>query len=399
MKIDAYYYLIVLMFHLFPSYSLSVLVSSIFIQPRFFAFPFLLINVGKVKIDRGIIVILLLLLISAFVPIIGLLFERSLSLLDAALILNWLYLLLFYHATVKNIDIFNKFIKLFLWINLIYIAIQLIFYYAGLPELTMVHSNVPFHVESGYTIEPSVLDWLPRYTGLFIESGPLTLFLCCTFLYLVQNKEKFSKSLIFFIGLCIVFSQSKFEIVFIPMILLEGYISTRYASVYEKLVSPKLFIAYSATIILSIYVVFTATQLNESLVAVLPAYEQRLDAIQESLENLHAVKIFGNIYQGSNYDASNGQIDLQKWDIFSILFFGYGVVAGALMLLLILSVPIILNIKFKFTTLALLILALLSSGSLLIPQYTFFIVYCLLIHNRECSYEEHAGSTEKGVPA
>lgn len=372
-------YLAVLFFNLLPSFSLSVFFSSVFIQPRYFAIPFLLFFLRSIAINFENIVYIFLLLIAVFIPIVGNFFERQNSLLDAALIVNWIYLLLFYNATLDNKKLFHDFLNLFLWMNLVYITFQLVAYYLGYPQFTMLHSNVPFHVESGYVIEPSFFNWLPRYTGLFIESGPLTLFLCFTYLFIIQNKEHYSRKLRFLIFVAIALSQSKFLLLFLPLLLLETFFIGAFPNVYKKLASPKIFMVFFIVTGFFIFSIFNILNLSDYLIVNLVSYELRLDAIKESIEGFSNIKLFGNIFQGSNYDASSGTQELQKWDIFSILFYGYGVLFGVVVVLLILAVPLATNIQYKFTFIAVLILAFLASGSLLVPQYTFVLIYCGLL--------------------
>jgi hypothetical protein len=379
-NLSQFSYLIALAFNLSPSYSISVWVSNIFIQPRYFWTPLFLLERGSVKKDFLTKIVFLLLCISCVTPAIGIFFGRTASLLDVALIVNWVYLLFFYSATLKHISLFNGFLKLFLWINIFYIAFQLAAYYLGLPKLTMVHSNVPFHVEFGYVIEPSLLDWLPRYSGLFIESGPLTLFLCFTYLYLIQNKDIFSRKLLFFVFLLILFSQSKFILVFFPFLLIESYFISKQESLYKKLTSPGIFIICITSILSLVALLFLITPINDYLVVNLIAYELRLDAILDSINNFGNINAFGNILQGSNYDVTDGALELQKWDIFSILFNGYGVTFGSAIILMLISVPVMSDIRYKFTSVGILLLAFLSTGSLLVPQYSLFLIYCRLVH-------------------
>lgn len=379
-------YLIALFFNLLPSYSVSVFVSSVFIQPRYFWLPFIFFkNRHEFRFNYFIAIGCSLLLISILVPIIGWFFGRKFSLLDLGMVINWIYLIFFCAATLKNVNLFNNFIKIFLVLNLVYILLQLAFYYFDLAEYSMIHSNVPFHVESGYQITSGIFEWWPRYTGLFVESGPLTLFLCFTFLYIFQNRDFYSNKIIYLIMLAIIFSQSKFLILFLPFLTFEIILIKLSFRVYENLISPIGILLISTCICFGIYLIFYLTDLNSFLSENLIAYDLRLAGVQGSLDDLNKLKFFGTMLQGTNFEAGDGSVELIGLDIFSVLFLGYGVFFGFLMILLIISVAVYSNMKFKLTAIAILVLAFLSTGSLLVPHYTFFIIYCCLIHHRENS--------------
>ena len=212
-------------FNYFPSLSMSVIFTPIFVQPRYFWLIFILVlGLPKIKKNPVTRLAIFLIIVSVMVPLLGYFFGRGFSLLDFAMIINWIYLLLFSSLVFNNINLFNKFIKFFLWGNIIYSIAQILMVNFGYAQFSMIHSNVPYHVDFGYEIAASYVDWLPRYSGFFIESGPLTLFLIISYLYIIQQKEVFSGTLKFLVLLTILFSQSKFLLVFIPIYLFELFL-------------------------------------------------------------------------------------------------------------------------------------------------------------------------------
>lgn len=378
---DKVIFAIALFFNFTPSFSLSALVSSVFVQPRYFWLPFFAFKGdAKIKLDSYTILGLWLLCISTIAPIVGVFFGRQTSLLDFAMIINWVYFILFYSETIKNENLFNLYIKWFLWVNIIYILVQLILFYAGYSKYTMLHSNIPFHVNSEYSIDVGYFEWLPRYSGLFIESGPLTLFLCLTFLYMVQVRYFFSTGIIVCTLIAIIFSQSKFLLLFIPLFLLELSLLHLSKRMYKFLTSPSIMISTFLVAILISYEIFVLTGLNEYLSLNLIAYQLRLDGIQDAIDGVSKLGVFGRALLGSNFEEADSTLSLTGNDIFSILFMGYGVVLGSIILISILLVPLLSRMQYKYTFLSLLVLAFLSSGSLLVPHYTFFIIYCALIN-------------------
>lgn len=197
-----------LFLNIFPSYSISAIFSSIFVQPRLFGLPFLLDNSFKFKLNIFNLFLGLNLIICFLIPLLGPFFDRQFYFLDFAYLLSSLYTLFFVNTVIKdkkNIDLFNTFVKFSLMLNFWYIIIQLCLYYAGFSKFTMIHSNIPFHVNSGYVIEPGVISFIPRYTGLWIESGPLTFYLCLTFPFIIQKGNIFPNYLKYITFLLIFF--------------------------------------------------------------------------------------------------------------------------------------------------------------------------------------------------
>lgn len=377
-------YVLALLTNIFPSYSISVWFLSIFIQPRFFSLPFLVLDGFRFRVNRWTGLLLTNVLIAVFTPLIGFLFNRQFNLLDIAYVLSALYAFLFLSTAIKddeNIRLFNKFLVVTLAINAGYIVLQLFFYYAGFPQLTMIHSNIPFHEISGYSIEPGILMNVPRYTGLFIESGPLTFFLCLSFLYLVQERVNFSLRLKIIVFLMILFSQSKFLLTFLPMLMLEGFFMRYFRRAYAVAIRPWFI---GAALLIGVLVlltfIFADFSFGEYLAANIPAYQLRLDSMRFSLTSLLDMAPFGQGLLGTNYDTPDAKFELNGIDIFSVVLSGYGVYMGLLMILSFLLFPVLASIKYKYTYCLVLVMGFLSSGSLLIPQYLFAIVYPVLAH-------------------
>ena len=366
----------------FPSYSISAWFSSIFIQPRLFGLPFLLSKNLKFKREYWNIFLFLNLLICLFVPFIGLFFDRRLYFLDIAYILSSMYAILFVNKIIsnqKNIELFNKFIKVSLLLNFAYILFQLLLYYIGFSSFTMMHSNIPFHVESGYSIEPGIINFIPRYTGLWIESGPLTFFLCLTFPYLIQKGIKFPNYLKFIVFLLILFSQSKFLLIFVPFILLEYQVKQSFPRLYNTSIKPKIFfftiLIFIATLLTLIFADF---QFHQNLSEDIPAYGLRLDGIRNSLKSLLDFGPFGKGLLPSTIEMPDVKFSLQGLDVFSIVILGYGFIPGSFLIFSILLIPVFGRFEYKYTFCGVLLFGFLSSGSLIVPQYLLAICYSIV---------------------
>ncbi|HEY5589737.1 MAG TPA: hypothetical protein VIK55_01845 [Paludibacter sp.] len=251
----------------------------------------------------------------------------------------------------------------------------------------MIHSNIPFHVNSGYTIQPGVISFIPRYTGLWIESGPMAFFLCLTFPYIIQEGVNFPRYLKLIVFILIFFSQSKFLLLFIPVLFLEFFVKKKLPSLYRLSIRPFFFLIF-LTLFISflLIVIFTDFQFHDYLSKEIPAYELRLEGIRTSLSSISELGPFGKGLLPSTMELKNVNFALQGSDAFSIIFLGYGLIPGCAMLLSILLIPVFANLTYKYTACAVLIFGFLSSGSLIVPQYLFAISFAIAGHYQNLSY-------------
>jgi hypothetical protein len=373
-----------LFFNIFPSYSISAWVSSIFVQPRLFALPFLITKNFTFRLNKWNFFLLINLLIAFFTPLFGFFFDRTFYYLDFAYILSSIYAFFFINTVVsteKNIKLFNDFLHLTLMLNFWYILLQLFFYYTGLSQFTMIHSNVPFHVNSGYTIEPGVISFIPRYTGLWIESGPLAFFLCLSFPYIIQKGVNFPGYLKLIVFILILFSQSKFLLIFIPVLFLEFIIKKVLPRFYRLAIKP-FFVLLVLTILIAsiLIIIFADFQFHKDFSKEIPAYELRLNGLRSSISSIPDLGPFGKGLLPSTIELKGVKFALQGSDAFSIIFLGYGLYPGSIMLLSILLIPVFSNLTYKYTFCAIIIFGFLSSGSLIVPQYLFAIAYAIVGH-------------------
>ncbi len=373
-------YKLTLLLNTFPSYSISVFFSSIFIQPRLFAYPLLLFNIKKIKLTRWNLILLLQIFIVFFTPFFGLFFDRSYYLLDIAYFISAIYTLLFINKTLDNVNAFNEFIRIVLLINIYYSAFQIFCFYSGLSELTMLHSNIPFHVESGYTVQSGIF-LIPRYTGLFIESGPLTFFLCLTFPYLLQKRIEFPYYLKLLTFVLIIFTQSKFLLAFLPALLFE-LIFKRYMPSSYKLFTNSFAAFFVVTTFIAVImtVLLQDSELNQYLGSTIPAYSERLFALRDGIKQIMDLPIFGKGLLPTNFDVEGATFNITGLDAISIILCGYGLVLGSILLLSYLLFPVLSKMDYKFTFIIVLITGFISSGSLITPQYFFAITYSILSH-------------------
>ena len=391
MKIKINLYKISLLFNLFPSYSISVWFSSIFVQPRLFSLPFLVESITNIKTNKWNLLLLINIFVTIITPLLGLFFGRHFYYLDLAYILSATYVFAFVNLTLKNssnLNAFNEFVKIILILNIAYIILQLILYYIGFPQFTMIHSNIPFHVKDSYSIYRGYLLGIPRYTGLFIENGPLTFFLCLSFLYLIQRGVNFPKYLKISVFILIVFSQSKFLLLFIPVLFLEATAKVFFPRLYKLFINPFFYVGLiSFIIIVFLLTIFNDYKFSQYLSEHIPAYRERLSGIRASLAAISKVEIFGKGLLPTNFFLPGATYKLLGLDVFSVVFFGYGLFMGTIMLLSYILIPVLAKIDYKFSFCAILFLGFLSSGSLIVPQYMFALTYVIVGHFQNTNYQ------------
>lgn len=121
-------------------------------------------------------------------------------------------------------------------------------------------------------------------------------------------------------------------------------------------------------------------EFNRDLGQNVPGYDLRLNGLKASIAQLTELEPFGKGLMPSNYEMDNPKYELLGLDAFSIVFYGYGVIAGVGMLASLIMFPVLASLDYKFTILAILLLGFMSSGSLIVPQYLFAITFSVVGH-------------------
>ena len=385
-------YKLTLLFNAFPAYSPVAMFTGMFVQPRWISLPLLLDKKLNISLNKWKLLLVGNIIICLGVPIIGILFNRQLTLMDIAYMISSIYALAFITVTLNNISVFNRYLSLFVLVNFIYVIMQISLYYLRLPEYTMMHSNVPFQLATQYEIQPGIIYEFPRYTGLFIESGPFAFFLCLTFIYLMQQGVRSSNSILSIVLLLIIFSQSKFLIVFLPLLFAEKIFIRVFPRIYIILTRPIIiFFITILSMVLFFIIIFTDLEIVDYFSKTIPAFELRMEGIKYSLASLFDLEPFGKGLLPSNFEVLDSNYELAGLDAFSIVIFGYGLYMGTIMILSLVMFPVLASIKYKYSFIVVIILGLLSSGSLLIPQYLFAITYSVLGHYQNRANIIYAG--------
>lgn len=358
----------------FPAFSLSYPLVGIYFQSRILGLPFLLwyILINKININKNLFVFILALLICLITPILGLLTNRSFSLMDIGYVLSFLYLIIFAQSMGNNFSLFITFIKVFTLANIFYSILQTILMNIGLETLAMIHSNLPVKIDSGYVLPTSILPYTYRFSGLFNESSPLIFYLCSSYIFLeeiyIENRSKNTFFIQLITLLTIFISGSKYSYAFLINYLIIKFI----ALIKDKKIRN---FSYITVLTLSLYLFnqyfsIILTSMSETL----PSFEDRKLNIENSITLLSELDLMGNGFLPSSTGESGGL------DAINIIVGGYGILFGMTLLISFLGWILVSKVKNKPIFVVVYVLGLLSNGSFLISQYTIFFTMIYIIN-------------------
>ena len=344
---------------LLPAYSISQSLIDIYISNRFIALLalplFIFLKPAKnFIIDYPTVLLWIIIYFVSGYALLAIIENRS-YLIYSGYVLAFLYIALLFKLINLNKNIFLKFMKIFILLNLIYTLIQVLLLNVGLGGWAMVHSNLP--AQSDYSIPIFIMEPFYRYTGLFNESAPFAFYLAiCHAFFVIFNGRKYQNMAL----ILLIFSGSKAGYLY----LLIFYLG------FSKSHAIKYVLRCSLLLFLIIFIYFYDQFSNFS-----PGEFASLIQRQEVLFNNELKISLLGIDLGS---TSEGELGL---DFFSIFSSGFGMVGlVGIFCLFILFYRSVENDKRHFFIPPLLI-GLLSSGSLLIFQYSLLfasLYYCHL---------------------
>lgn len=356
----------------FPAISIIYPLTGIYVQSRIVGIPFLLKEI--LVIEKELAVFILPLIISIIVPVVGLAFNRSLSLIDIAYILSFLYLIIFAQKMGKKPAYFVKFLKIFTMSNIAYSIFQVALCNIGMDKLSMIHSNVPMQIAHGYTIPPTYnIPYVYRFSGFFAESSPFVFYLSSVYVFVdaVGVGQYFSvrsrKVILLTSLIMITLSDSKFAYVFLLVLGVDKITSLLKTEYFRFILN------FFGSISFVAYTIINYSDIVNSL-SYLPSFSDRHSNIENGLIKLQ------NFFGAGFVSTSSAESELDgALDAISIITSGYGFVCG----IIILTVFLIWILRMKPHNLRnfvmVYILGLTSSGSFLVPQYTllFTMIYVL----------------------
>jgi len=203
--------------------------------------------------------------------------------------------------------------------------------------------------------------------------------LCLTFPYLLQNGINFPTHLKIFTLVLILFSQSKFLLLFLPALVIESVYKSMFPRSYKFISRPiPSFIVVMTFLLILLAAIFHDFEFSQYLANTVPAYKERLDGLRLALTQLLDLPPFGKGLLPSTFVIEGAAYELTGLDAVSIILSAYGLILGTIMLFSYLMFPVLARFDYKYTFIAVLKLGLMSSGSLIVPQYLFVITYTIL---------------------
>lgn len=281
------------------------------------------------------------------------------------------FLLLFVSSNIVycNKSTFIEFFKLFLILNTIYVAYQMVCCNLGLQSLAMIQSNLPAQKNVGYVIPPFATSFLFRYTGLFNESSPFAFYLCISFCFFKCLGEQYKKYKNIALVM-ILFSGSKFAYLFL-LCYIGFFIRNK-------------FINTVALIALAVVTYMILTDLS----VLIEMTNGEMASIKNRMQDMEDIGMEEDITNWGNglKTSSDGEMAL---NMFSILLGGFGRYGFAVILLMIVWFYQSIDYKQKHIFILPFAIGMLSNGSLLIMQYSL-LAYCLIyLHNRNTVEFDH----------
>lgn len=362
---------------LFPAFSPSVFFSGVFVQFYLFNFFILLIRFQEVEWVNYRIYLILATLVGFSIGF-GSIFSRNSSLFDVGYLLIFIYVPFLHSYVCRRGFLWFDFLSLFVFANFLYSVLQIIMYYSGFAHFTNFHSNIPSQKEAEYTIPLGSYVSFPRFSGLFNESGPLVFFSSIAMLVLIELRELkgvFNYAIILSFTM-ILFSQSKFSFLFIPVFILEMaiiYFCKRFFA-ESKLVSKVITGVMLSVIFLFAYLSFDGIDhINNELSVWLPSFFERSSNLERSSKFN-----FEDLSLGVGFTSSSSYRDSQGLDILSVVGRGLGL-PGLIIIFILISLVFSYSFTFSFSFLFAILLGMSSNGSLLISHYVIFLVSVLQI--------------------
>jgi hypothetical protein len=335
-----------------------------------FFFPFLFLVIKK-----ELIILLVACTLFFIYPIIAVNFGRKISLYDVGMVAALVLCIFQLTIVYRKPKFYLKFVIVFFVLNAIYSLIQVLVIKIGLnPSIALLHQNSHY---ADYVIpNSSYFPYLPRYTGLFIESAPFAIYLIFSYLFFSINKMK-----VIFKGLALfllLLSGSKSGLIFVFFILLYEIKAFKYINM--KLV---IFSFFS--------IVGVGYYFSEYILGFLKVSEYSLGSLYLRLNTM--VSSFSNFFNDSQLllfgegvistsSVIEGDAEMRGLDFFSFFVLSNGIFGSMILLY-----PIFLYIKKITTKLAVdekgfifmcSCIALMTAGSLANYQYTYLLSVLLV---------------------
>ncbi|GHY46338.1 hypothetical protein VCSRO70_1866 [Vibrio cholerae] len=183
---------------------------------------------SKIKKDTLFFLLFSVFYLIAYITI-AFISERSLTASDFGVSITFVLLFFYANYGINYPEKFLFFLRLFFLLNILYIIYQISMIYFGLPEFTMLHQNV--HSKSYVIPYSNYPPYLPRYTGLFVESAPLTIYLAMSFFVFINTGEKYDKVFAVFALVLMLLGGAKSVFFFLLIFILRFFNFYKYLSI------------------------------------------------------------------------------------------------------------------------------------------------------------------------
>lgn len=296
--------------------------------------------------------------------------NRKFHLIDISYILNYVFIFISINLVYKRTELFVKFMYYFTIVNIIWAIIQNLLILFGITNINilMLFSNIKSDL---YFIPPSPYIGqfgFYRYSGLFHESVPFVIFLIFShFFFSFIVFKKYLKNILL---LVIVFSGAKLGLLYLILIFLVKVFSF----IKIRIIYIFLMISFLAIIFLDFLKSFLLNYVNGTSIGTLYLrFSDMFDSINEFTSSwINILFGLGFLPSSSTMGANRGL------DFFSVFILSNGLIGTIILifpyLLIIHKASKYLTVKEQNILIIGLILSLLSSGSLLIIQYTYLIL-------------------------
>jgi hypothetical protein len=363
--------------NLLPDYRILSLPIRIFCFIGFIGF----IGTTKIKKNTLILPIVAIIYFILYYPL-SYLSDRQFTASDIGLSATFLVLFFYANLTLSKPLAFVSFARVFFVINILYVLYQLVVIYSGFPWLSMVHQNshaadyaIPF---SNYP------PYLPRYTGLFVESAPFTIYLAMSFFLFISTGFRSDRLLAIFAIALMILGGAKSSFVFLILIALY------YLRVFKYL-SSHFFILLTLAVVSFIYLsgdliveyLLSVDSNSLAMGSVIVRLTWFLGTIDSFLREPFVILFGGGFI--TTKDLLNEIIPQRGIDFFSYFVFSVGLV-GFLLLYSVVSVVFnkeeikYITVEERRFSFALVAFSLMVMGSVFNFQYIYFLCALLALN-------------------
>ena len=356
----------------FPSIVLNFGVGNI---PIRYIYNIYIFKYVKYNVHRCSVYFLILPMIHILYMSLGEVFtNRKFNLIDISYLLNYIFIFMSINIVYKYPEEFIRFMYIFTVINISWAFIQNIMLIIGVNDIDilMLFSNIK---SNSYSIPPSPYIGqygFYRYSGFFHESAPFVIYLLFShFLFTYVSYRKNLKNIIF---IAILLSGAKIGVLYIVLNILIVFLSFFRIKLSYVIVST-LSIVFVSIPFLNEYLLINVNGTGYGTLYL------RFSSVFSSFNEF--TNSFETILFGLGFLPSSATMGANRGlDFFSVYIVSNGIIGTIILIFpyvfMIIKANKYLTLKEENVMVSSLFLSLLTSGSLLIIQYTYFILMLIV---------------------